>query len=114
MVHLHPMWTRGAVGFQQPKLYIIATLSPIPKSIQTALADPHWWVATEEEYAAFMSNSTWDLVSRLHDANIVTDKWILNTSSRLTGHSRGTMPAGFFVGSRSIPASIMMRLPAPL
>jgi hypothetical protein len=31
MVHLHPMWTRGAVGFQQPKLYIIATLSPIPK-----------------------------------------------------------------------------------
>jgi hypothetical protein len=30
----------------------------------------------EEEYAALMSNDTWDLVPRSHDANVVTYKWI--------------------------------------
>jgi hypothetical protein len=33
-------------------------LSPIPKSAQAALTDPHWWAAMEEEYATLMSNDT--------------------------------------------------------
>jgi hypothetical protein len=33
-------------------------------------------MAMEEEYAALMSNGTWDLVQRLRGANVVTDKWI--------------------------------------
>jgi hypothetical protein len=30
----------------------------------------------DEEYITLMSNDTWDLVPRLHGANVVTDKWI--------------------------------------
>jgi hypothetical protein len=48
MVHPHPMQTRGAAGFRQPKLYVAATLSPIAKSVRAALIDPHWWVAMKE------------------------------------------------------------------
>jgi hypothetical protein len=62
VVHPHLMWTHGATGFLQPKLYITATLSPVLKSVRTTLIDPHWWAAMEEEYATLMSNDTWDLV----------------------------------------------------
>jgi hypothetical protein len=76
MVHPHPMRTQGVISFQQPKLYDVATLSPVPKSVRVILANPHWWVAMEEEYATLMSNDTWDMVPCLHDANVATDKWI--------------------------------------
>jgi hypothetical protein len=34
------------------------TLSLIPSSARTALADPHWRTAMEEEYGALISNGT--------------------------------------------------------
>jgi hypothetical protein len=70
------MRTQGATGFRQPKLYVAATISLVPKLVQVALTDPHWRAAMEEEYVALMSNGTWDLVPRPHDTNVVTDKWI--------------------------------------
>jgi hypothetical protein len=76
VVHPHPMRTREAADFRQPKLYIAATLSPIPKLVRAALADPHWQAAMEEEYSTLISNGTWDLVPRPCDANVVTGKWI--------------------------------------
>jgi hypothetical protein len=75
VVHLHLMQTRGAVGFRQPKLYIITTLSPIPKLVWVTLDDPQWRAAMAEEYATLMSNNTWDLVPRPRDANVVIDMW---------------------------------------
>jgi hypothetical protein len=39
----------------------------------------------EEEYAALMSNDTWDLVPRSHDANVVTDKWIFKHKFKAYG-----------------------------
>lgn len=53
-----------------------STPSPIPTSVRTALADPNWRAAMEEEYGALMSNGTWDLVARPRGSNIVTGKWV--------------------------------------
>jgi hypothetical protein len=57
------------------KLYIITTLSPIPKLVWATLDDPQWRAAMAEEYATLMSNNTWDLVPRPRDANVVIDMW---------------------------------------
>jgi hypothetical protein len=77
--------TRGVASFQQPKLYIIATLSPVLKLVWAALADPHWRVAMEEEYATLMPNDTCDLVPRACGANVVTDKWIFKHKFKADG-----------------------------
>jgi hypothetical protein len=76
MVHPHLMRTWGVADFWQTKLYITTTLSPILKSVWTALANPHWRAAMEEECVALMSNDTWDLVPLPHSPNVVTGKWI--------------------------------------
>jgi hypothetical protein len=77
------MVTRAKDGFRLPRdrLTLVATtsLSPpsaIPTSVHTALADPNWRVAMEEEYGALMSNGTWELVPRPRDSNVVTSKWV--------------------------------------
>ena len=71
--HTHPMVTRRAVGVLWPvdRLILAADTSatpldasPFPSSVRTALADPHWRRAMEEEYAALLANHTWDLVPR--------------------------------------------------
>jgi hypothetical protein len=49
--------------------------SPVPSSVRTALADPHWRRAMEE-YATLLANHTWDLVPRPPGTNVVTDKWL--------------------------------------
>jgi hypothetical protein len=85
MVHPHPMRTRGVVSFHQPKLYIAATLSPISESVHATLTDPHWRAAMEEEYAALMSNGTWDLVPLPRGANVVTGKWIFKHKFKADG-----------------------------
>ena len=82
------METRGKRGFRQPvdRLVLHATpLSPIPKSYQSALADPHWRRAMEEEYGALMANHTWELVPRPSHANVVTDKWIFKHKLKSDG-----------------------------
>ena len=71
--HVHPMVTRRAAGVLRPvdRLILAAATSstppdasPVPSSVRTALADPHWRRAMEEEYAALLANHTWDLVPR--------------------------------------------------
>ena len=52
-------------------------VSSVPSSVRDALADPHWRRAMEEEYAALLTNQTWDLVPRPSGCNVVTGKWIL-------------------------------------
>jgi hypothetical protein len=66
-------------------IYITATLSPILKSVWAALPDPHWRAAMEEEYATLMSNSTWDLVPRPRDANVIIGKWIFKHKFKADG-----------------------------
>jgi hypothetical protein len=59
-------------------------LSPIPTSVRSALADPHWRYAMEE-YEALLSNSTWDLVPRPPEANAIIDKWIFKHKLKADG-----------------------------
>jgi hypothetical protein len=61
----HPMVTRHVAGVTKhvdhPQLFTVATpptLSPIPTSVRSMLADPHWCHAMEEEYETLLSNST--------------------------------------------------------
>jgi hypothetical protein len=83
--HTHPMVTRHAVGVLWPvdRLILVADTTatppdacPVPSSVRTTLADPHWRQAMEEEYAALFANHTWDLVPRPPGTNVVTSKWL--------------------------------------
>ncbi|XP_066341556.1 uncharacterized mitochondrial protein AtMg00820-like [Miscanthus floridulus] len=62
--------------FRMPAAYHAISMSPIPKTFRSALADPMWRAAMEEEHSALLKNHTWDLVPCPPRANIVTDKWI--------------------------------------
>ena len=59
-----------------------APLSPIPKTYRSALADPNWRAAMDEEFRTLQQNSTWELVPRSPRANIVTGKWIFKHKFR--------------------------------
>jgi hypothetical protein len=74
------MVTRHAAGTLRPRVLAATTgdsqVSPVPSSVRTALLDPHWRWAMEEEYTALVANQTWDLVPRSPGTNVVTGKWI--------------------------------------
>jgi len=70
------MRTRSKSGFRVPALFQTESLSPIPRSYRTALADPNWRTAMEAEFSALLSNNTWDLLPRPAGANVVTGKWV--------------------------------------
>jgi hypothetical protein len=90
--HTHPMVTR-VVGVLRPvdRLILVADTtatpldaSPVPSSVRTTLADPHWRRAMEE-YAALLANHTWDLVPRPLGTNVVTGKWLFRHKLTLDG-----------------------------
>jgi hypothetical protein len=62
------MVTRAQRGIFKPNpkyANVVTTppsISPIPTSVRTALRDPSWLTAMQDEYKALMSNRTWELV----------------------------------------------------
>lgn len=85
VVNQHRMTTRAKLGFRLPALFHTALSSLIPKSFHSALADPNWWVAMEDEHATLLRNNTWDLVPRPSCATIVTSKWIFKHKFQFNG-----------------------------
>jgi hypothetical protein len=92
--HVHPMVTRRAAGVLCPvdRLILAADMSstppdasPVPSSVRTALADPHWRRAMEDEYAALLANHTWDLVPCPPGTNVVTGNWLFRHKLTLDG-----------------------------
>ncbi|XP_021991646.1 uncharacterized mitochondrial protein AtMg00820-like [Helianthus annuus] len=87
------MTTRLKAGITKPKHPInlhtstSPTISPIPKSHLTALTDPHWQEAMNDEYRALMENNTWELVPRPHNAHIIHCMWLY----RHKFHANGTL-----------------------
>jgi hypothetical protein len=60
-------------------------LSPVPTSVHAALASTSCRRAIEEEYDAFITNNTWDLVPLRVGSNVVTSKWIFKHKSNSDG-----------------------------
>jgi hypothetical protein len=54
---------------------LASALSLVSSSVRVALVDPNWRHAMEEEFAALITNNTWDLVPRPVVSNFVTGKW---------------------------------------
>jgi histone deacetylase 1/2 len=118
----HRMQTQAKSGIHMPNLrYALtseptsATISPIPKSVRSALQDPNWRAAMAAEHDALQHNRTWRLVDRPPGANVVTGKWIfkhkLNPDGTLERYKarwvvRGfTQRAGIDFGEPSLPVA---------
>jgi hypothetical protein len=81
VTNAHGMRTRGKEGTRHPvdRLNLqVATLSPVPSSVRSALADPLWRQAMQEEFDALQPNDTWSLVPRPSGVNLVTGKWVFH------------------------------------
>jgi hypothetical protein len=120
--HIHPMVTRRAAGVLRPvnRLILAADTnttppdaSPVPSSVRTALADPHWRRAMEEEYATLMANHTWDLVPRPPGTNVVTDKWLFRHKLTSDGFLDRYKARWVLRGFTQCPEWTMMRPSAP-
>ncbi|GKD55997.1 ribonuclease H-like domain-containing protein [Tanacetum coccineum] len=55
---------------------LMSSISSIPKSPSVALSDPHWRDAMHDEYNALIKNSTWVLVPKPPNANVVRSMWL--------------------------------------
>jgi hypothetical protein len=112
----HRMITWGKTSFKvvPGRLVLTAatsspTLSPIPSSARTVLADLHWRAAMQDEYGALISNGTWELVPRPQGSNIVTSKCVFTPKLRATIPLIATRLVGSFGVSLSTPESTTMR-----
>ncbi|GKF79201.1 ribonuclease H-like domain-containing protein, partial [Tanacetum coccineum] len=68
------MVTRAQVDTVKPNPHFsfhMSYISPFPKSPFIALSDPNWRAAMYDEYNALVKNSTWMLVLKLPNANVV-------------------------------------------
>lgn len=84
----HVMVTRGKAGFHVPVQHLnlhAAPLSPIPKTFCSALTDPNWRAAMQEEYNALRLNQTWNLLPSPPGVNIVIGKWVFRHKLRPDG-----------------------------
>ncbi|GAU27211.1 hypothetical protein TSUD_108020 [Trifolium subterraneum] len=78
----HPMVTRGKTGNLKPKIFS-ATLEPT--SVKTALKDPKWLHAMQNEYKALMDNKTWSLVPLPSHRKVISCKWIFKVKENPDG-----------------------------
>ena len=57
------MRTRAKSGFRLPKqplnLNAEISLTTLPKTYKTALLDPNWAAAMQDEFTALLDNTTW-------------------------------------------------------
>ncbi|XP_066385276.1 uncharacterized mitochondrial protein AtMg00810-like [Miscanthus floridulus] len=51
-------------------------VSSIPRSVRSAVKDPHWYAAMKKEYDSLQANKTWTLVPRPPGARIIIGKWV--------------------------------------
>ncbi|GJU32871.1 ribonuclease H-like domain-containing protein [Tanacetum coccineum] len=73
------MVTRAQVGTVKPNPHFnlhTSYISPLPKSPSIILSDPNWCAAMYDEYNALVKNSTWMLVPKLPNTNVVRSMWL--------------------------------------
>ncbi|GKC21837.1 ribonuclease H-like domain-containing protein, partial [Tanacetum coccineum] len=75
----HPMVTRAQVGTikcNHPYNFHTSHVSPLPKSPYIALSDPNWCATMYDEYNVLVKNSTWMLVPKPPNVNVVRSMWL--------------------------------------
>nr|GEW41647.1 ribonuclease H-like domain-containing protein [Tanacetum cinerariifolium] len=76
---VYPMVTRFRVGSNkatQRLNFHVSFVSPLPKTYRDAFHDSNWQNAIRDEYNTLIKNSTWILVPRPLDANVVRCMWL--------------------------------------
>ncbi|GJW54145.1 ribonuclease H-like domain-containing protein [Tanacetum coccineum] len=76
---VYSMVTRFRVGFNKPTQHLnfhVSSVSPLPKTYRDAFYDSNWQNAMRDEYDALIKNSTWTLLPRPPDANVVCRMWL--------------------------------------
>ncbi|GKA41846.1 ribonuclease H-like domain-containing protein [Tanacetum coccineum] len=84
----HPMVTCAQVGTVKPNPHFnfhMSHISPLPKSPSIALCDPNWRAAMYAEYNALVKNSTWMLVLKPPNANVVWSMWLFRHKYHVDG-----------------------------
>ena len=61
-----------------------------PTTVSSALDDPKWKKAMDEEYSALMRNKTWHLVPNQKGKNIIDCKWVYRIKKRQMAPLTGT------------------------
>ena len=103
------MTTRRRAGVHRPWVpkdgtvrynpYRRGSFLAVPSSHRTALSEPEWRSAMEDEFDALICDQTWSLVPRPPGTNIVGSKWIFKTKFRLDGsvdkHKARLVTCGF-------------------
>ncbi|GKC74147.1 ribonuclease H-like domain-containing protein [Tanacetum coccineum] len=88
----HPMVTSAQVGTINPNLrfnFHTSHTSPLPKSPFIALSDPNWRAVMYDEYNALVKNSTWMLVPKPPNANVVRYMWLFR--HKIKYHADGSL-----------------------
>ena len=88
--------TRLQKGIRNPKIrkdgtipYGMLCISGEPTTLSSALDDPKWKKAMDEEYSALMRNKTWHLVPNKTCKNIIVCKWVYRIQKRQMAQLKG-------------------------
>ncbi|GKC29598.1 ribonuclease H-like domain-containing protein [Tanacetum coccineum] len=76
---VHHMVTRFCAGTNRPVEHLtlhVSSISPLPRSYREAFNDVNWHSAMRDEYNVLIKNSTWTLVPRPPDVNVVRCMWL--------------------------------------
>ncbi|GKC22910.1 ribonuclease H-like domain-containing protein [Tanacetum coccineum] len=82
------MVTRAQVGTAKPNPcfnFHMSHICPLPKSLFIALSDPNWRAAMYDEYNALVKNSTWLLVLKPPNVNVVLSMWLFRNKYHADG-----------------------------
>lgn len=77
--------TRSQSGIVKPNpkycFHSSMSKSPIPSNPISALRDPNWKLAMDDEFNALINNETWVLVPRPLNVNIIRSMWLFSHKS---------------------------------
>jgi histone deacetylase 1/2 len=87
----HPN-TRSSKGIVKPREYkdgtvrwLLTCTTDEPANLQSALADPNWRGAMDEEFDALMNNKTWKLVPPREGKNVIDRLWVYKIKRKSDG-----------------------------
>jgi len=108
--------TRAKDGIHQPDPRYhnlsITVISPVPRSVCSALSDLCWLAAKRAEYDALVANRTWTLVPRPLVLTLSPASGFFGISFFPMALWIGTRPAGLFAVLHNVPV-LTSRRPSP-